>query len=111
MTWSLVEYNGRVAITLGWEVDMEKPEQHRPLWVHPTEKWDQDYYGRFTQIRLVENNYFSCFNSQTYNSQPLSTTGWEFVEETRPIKAPGRGGKDWHWEWSSWSRKYIKAYN
>lgn len=108
MTWHMINYEGHPAVTLGWQVDIDTPTETRPIWHHPTEPWDQRYYGQFTQVTLRENNVFSCFNSNTYNFQPLYTHDWTMVNETRDIPAPGRGGKNWKWMWSSWSRKWIK---
>ena len=109
MTWQLIDYNGKLAVTLGWSDYNEEPVRTRPVWVHPTEKWS-DYYTRFTQVTLRENNYFMCFDSQTYQSKPLYTEGWQMINEEEPIKPPSRGGKDWRWVWSGWSHKYIKEY-
>ena len=106
-TWSLINYQGKLAVTLGWSTD-ETPTETRPIWVS-TEKWS-DYYNRYSQVSLTENNIFRCFNHNTYQTHILNTNGWEMVNETRPIKPPSRGGKDWKWEWSGWSRKYIKSY-
>lgn len=103
MTWHLVEYKGRVAITLGWSPLNDEPKESRSLWVHPREKWDQYYYEQFTQVRLIQNNHFFCFSSRTYSESPLNTEGWEHVVETRDVKPPGRGGKTWKWEWH-WGR-------
>jgi hypothetical protein len=106
--WSLVEYEGKLAVTLPWTPETDEPVESRDLWVSPKEKWDEEYYKRFTQVRLIENNYFRCFNSLTYREEPLLTPGWMHVHEQRPIKPPGRGGKDWSWEWSM--GRWIKSY-
>jgi len=111
MNWQLVNYNGRLAITLPWSTAYNgNPEEARALWVHPTEKWSE-YYERFTQIELRENDYFSCFDNTTYQTKPLYTGGWEQVCETRPVRPPSRGGRDWHWRWSEFSGEYVKEWN
>jgi len=107
--WYLENYNGKLAVALNWAADKDEPTESRDLWVHPTEKYNEDYYKKFTQITLRENNVFSCLNSYTYQSQMLYTHDWNHVIETRSIPKPGRGGKNWKWEWSSWSRKWIKS--
>ncbi len=108
--WTLFEYKGKVAITLGWATDIDGPKETRPIWHHPTEKWDEHYHAKFTQILLRENNVFSCFNSRTGQQQMLYTHDWIYLNETRDIPPPGRGGKDWKWSWNIYSGKWIKEY-
>jgi hypothetical protein len=107
--WSLIEYQGKVAVALPWSPG-ETPVETRDLWVSPTDKWDGDYYGQFTQVRLIENGFFRCYSSRTGRDHPLNTSAWIHQLESRPIKPPGRGGKVWNWRWSPWSKKYIKEW-
>jgi len=108
-TWYLIEYENKLAVTMGWNVSWSgEPEEERDLWVSD-EPWNEKYYSRFDPS-LMSNNVFRCFNRETYGYQMLYTEGWQHITETRPIKPPGRGGKDWRWSWSSYSHKYIKEY-
>jgi hypothetical protein len=38
--WSLVEYEGKLAVTLPWTPETDEPVESRDLWVSPKEKWD-----------------------------------------------------------------------
>jgi len=105
--WALIEHEGKLAVTLGWSPEQDNPVDHRDLWVGPYE-WDAEYYGRFNQVRLVENGFFRCFDGVTYQDKNLYTEGWNHIHQTRPIKPPSRGGKSWNWRWS-WG-KWIKQY-
>lgn len=108
MNWQFIDYQGKVAVTLGWSPETEKPVEHRDIWHSPNAEWDEWYYSRFTQVRLVENNFYMCFNKNTYQEEPMHTPNWIHVHENRSIKPPGRGGKNWRWEWS-WGR-WIKRW-
>lgn len=109
MAWHLIDYKGKLAITLGWSPD-EIPTESRPIWYSPDNNWDEHYYSQFTDVKLITNNYFQCWSNLSNTSKPLYTDGWLFVNETRDIKKPGRGGKDWQWEWSSYQRRWRKSY-
>lgn len=104
--WALVEYEGRLAVALPWS-PTDEPIESRSLWVHPTEK-AKEYLERYSQPKLVSNGHFRVFDRNTYQHSNLFTEHWEHVEESRPIKKPGRGGKTWKWVWSAWGRKWTK---
>ncbi len=107
MEWSFVEYQGKLAITLGWESDLEKPVERRTLWFHPTEKWDEWYYNQFTQIRLWQNNIFQCYSSRTGSLSTVDTSCWQSVTEHREIKPPRRGKRyTWRWSYGKWVKDY-----
>lgn len=108
MGWEIVEYQGHPAVTMGWSPNWDKPQNERTLWYHPKEKWDAEYYSRFYGGKLQENDHFLFVNRFTSNYVRLDTTGWVCAQETTPIKPPGRGGKDWAWEW--WSGAWRKTY-
>lgn len=109
MPWELVEYKGKVAVTMGWELDFDKPIAHRSLWINPHEKWDAEYHTRFVELRLWMNNVFTAVDRNTYGNVTLDTNGWQCVQEEQPVKPPGRGGKSWRWAWSfgKWNKRYI----
>ena len=106
--WTLFEYEGKVAITLGWATDIDGPKETRPIWHHPTEKWDKHSHGQYSIITIQENNVFSCFNYYTNQHQMLYTHDWIYLNETRDIPPPGRGGKTWKWRWSKYFSKWQK---
>jgi len=110
MSWQFVEYEGRLALTLGWSPHSEKPIEERRLWVHLTEKWDEWYYQQFTQIESEGGNQMRCFSNRTWGWAPMNVNGWQQVNEELPLKPPGRGGKDWHWVYSGygrWRKEYL----
>ena len=109
--WYLTGYKGKLAITLGWSDYNQTPIRTRDLWVSPNEPWDEKYYSRYSQVRLLENNHFICFDHILYTDKMLYTNGWAHETESEPIKPPSKGGKDWHYEWSNWNHKYQKVFD
>ena len=105
--WTLVNYKGRLALSLPWETDGNQPREQRTLWVHPTEQWSPWYEG-FTTVESTGNNQFICWLDTSRSWKSLSIAGWEQVFETRPVPMPGRGGKSWSWVWLNgrWRKEF-----
>jgi hypothetical protein len=108
MQWNLVNYNGKLAVTFGWSPDYDQPIERRDLWVSPKESWDEHYYSQYTQVRLGANGVFWCYSTLTCTEKPLHTQFWKHVQETREVKMPSRGGKNWKWVWRS--GRWVKQF-
>lgn len=108
MAWFFTEHDGKLAVTMGWSSDWNKPIEQMHLWVHPSEKYIESYYKEFVDLRVLEGNRFQAWNTRNGNYSTMDITSWGQVHLERPIKPPGRGGKDWKWEWymGKWHKEW-----
>lgn len=112
MAFRLVDYNGRLAITLGSLPDRERPVLSEQLTVHRTAR-AADWYLDEWRERFCTGNTI-VFQHPVSGRQLVAQTDdgtWEHVTTETPIPRPGRGGRDWEWKWvdGRWQKRWRGA--
>jgi len=99
--WKLIDRDGKVAVTLGWQKDWNRPVEYQVFKVCDTPV----YPWRFllgNEVRF-DGNHGRVFDN---NGRPtlLDTSTWDTVTEERPIKKPRRrkDQPDWRWQAGRW---------
>ena len=103
---TIIDYNGKLAVTFGWATNWDKPQMERTIVVSRAKMEDWKHL-RGCRVEFTGNQgRVQCLGATrpTY----LDTTDWERVVEVKPIKKP-RDSKNWYYEYHSgrW-QKYRK---
>jgi len=101
----MIDYNGKLAFTWGWEVSKKKPEENRQLKVSKfsSTEW-YDLIGQY--IEDWQENTGRIYRAHNFESRPVYIHAEDFSEtvtETRPVPRP-RKGKD---RWGKYDWKYV----
>lgn len=101
-------YKGKVAIVTEWDTDWQKPIRRRFHYVSPLHA--EGYMEAWVGQRVYWNGNTATLTTGYLRSLsfPTDAEGYERIMEEEPIKAPGRGGKDWRWDWQY--GKWVKRY-
>jgi hypothetical protein len=106
-----MQYNGRLAITLGWQTSHDKPELERYIIITPLKTGE--YTIREGMTSRCEGNCIT-FDHYTWRSRTtFDTTDMIKFTEREPIKPPAARKNRWgerpvyKWEWGKW---YIDHY-
>jgi hypothetical protein len=107
----MIDYNGKLAYTWGWNVSKEKPEENRQLkvskfkasqWSDLVDKYIEDWTGNIGIIYAE------------FHSRPVRIFAEDFSEivtETRPIPRPRRGKDQWgKYDWRYVGDGYFNPY-
>uniref|UniRef100_A0A6M3L2I5 Uncharacterized protein n=1 Tax=viral metagenome TaxID=1070528 RepID=A0A6M3L2I5_9ZZZZ len=96
-SWTIVEYEGLVAVELPWQVDWNRPVEFRTLRVSncPFEQWKR-FAGEEVRFRDGRAWTFSP------DGRPLrmNVEGWETVTVEREIRKPRRRTRHYDWVWA-----------
>lgn len=96
----IIEYNGRLGITLGWQANWNESVEERHITLLPryfTPDTHPHWVGA-TSGRVEHNSIH--FHDKHFNTFWVDTDGMEGITEKRPVKKP-RDGKYYTWEWMS----------
>ena len=105
------EYQGNLVIIDKWESAWNKPEESRAYW--PTGLSVRDY-GQFIgqEARYLSRTDGYWEVGSGYGAVKVQIEGGSEAHpihsETRPLKPPSRGGKDWKWVYKG--ERWVKDY-
>ena len=112
MTAKMIDYQGKLALTWGWEANRDRPIEER--WLSISDIKSEDYPLVIDQIvSNISSNSFTVCCRQTYQYLRFDSTNWNHLTETRPIKKPKPGKNkiygeyDWEWIAGKWYRRMI----
>jgi len=108
ITFDLLDYEGHIAVASEWHANWQEPRQSRTVWVFPDRAENYGDLEKF-EYQGYQGNYVGFYNTISWKYiHFLCDDTARVVFEQRPVKAPGRGGKDWQWKWidGKWARDY-----
>ena len=107
----LIEYDGRLAFTFGWQDNWADPKQTRTIHVSGGKVRD---WQHVLDLNIPDSSisWTGSVGVVRHYALPrpvvLDVTGWMKILEERPVKKPRRGkGYDWRWLDGRWQKEYI----
>lgn len=106
------QYNGNLAITLGWAISHEEPFNERYIIITPVKKGEYIIRDGIKETRC-EGNCITFDNYAWGSFQTFDTTDMVKFTERDPIKPPAARKNKWgdkpvyKWQWGKW---YIDHY-
>ncbi len=98
---AIVDYNGLLALDLGWTTNWAEPQRERDLWVSDIKS--SEWPGVVNQTVRIPCRSVYDRNSQTWVS--VNTEGWKYQQDVEPVKKPPRRGNyDYEWSGGRWVR-------
>lgn len=111
MPYRLVEYNEKLAATLGWATNWEKPQLERTVYVSDIAiKHAQRLMG--LEIRNLHLNQGTVQPVGAHLATHIDMGNWTKTLEVQPVKKPRRGKRqgmryDWEWALGAWQRVWV----
>ena len=111
VNWRIFDYNGQIAITLGWWPDQDTPTESRPVVIGAMKAADwPDLIGRTVEFTGNAGIVYNGHRRQIINTDDKAN--WQHITESRPVPKPRRGKRqgmryDWEWERGKWHRVWV----
>lgn len=108
----VIDHEGKLAISFGWQTNWEKPEENNLLIVSKRVKAEEYSFLLGYCVQFIGNTGAISSYGHTYIFQTDDKNEWERVVLTRPVKKPRRGKRqgcpyDWEWVRGRWLRKWL----
>ena len=113
VNYYLIDWEGSIAVATDWIVNSREPKFERTIWIFRKTKT-----SLFGDLNNWLAGYHAGDNRVVFKNK-VSWNFWTFIcvpeeneviveHESRKYKAPGRGGKDWHWGYRDgrWRKEY-----
>ena len=108
--FEFLEWEGKLALSIGWSIDNDKPQYYRDVKVSKIsiDKWDLEYILG-TRVRSWDGN-IGSLEKPIMGALYVDVSNWSTIREYKPIPKPRANRKMGHrYNWV-WKPDYMGGY-
>lgn len=111
MPYKLIEHKEKLAATLGWATNWEKPQEEKTTYVSDIPILDARGLAGL-EIRNLHGDTGTVQRVGAIRPTHIDMGNWKAVVDFQPVKKPRKGKRqgmryDWEWSMGKWERVWV----